>query len=128
MLAWHAGCMVFLTGCPFLAPARTPQVNTAPRITRPDPSDDLVLVMESDWNQVVAFARDDDGDVLNFTWVPPVGAVTETTDGEDNQLQYSVLSVRLDPALAGRRILLAVDDGQAEAFVEWTLQMPGALP
>lgn len=117
--------MLLCSGCPFLAPAWTPTVNTPPRIVEPDTSQDLVLVMEFEWNQVTAFARDPDGDVLNFDWVGPLGAEIETLDGGDGALQYSTFRIRRDPELDGTRVTLAVDDGEDARFAEWTLAMPG---
>ncbi len=100
-------------------------MNEAPRIVRPDSTEDLELLMEFEWNQVTVFARDDDNDALNFQWVAPLGAQTETSDGEDNSLQYSNFRIRRDPALHGTEVTLAVDDGLEETFVEWTILMPG---
>lgn len=101
-------------------------MNEAPRIIRPEQTDNLQLLMEFEWNQVTVFARDDDDDALNFQWVAPIGAQTETSDGEDNSLQYSNFRVRRDALLHGTEVTLAVDDGEEETFVEWTLIMPGA--
>ncbi|MFT6146752.1 MAG: hypothetical protein ACJAZO_001850 [Myxococcota bacterium] len=101
-------------------------MNEAPRIVRPAATEDLELLMEFEWNQVTVFARDDDNDALNFQWVAPLGAQTETSDGEDNSLQYSNFRVRRAPDLHGTQVTLAVDDGLEETFVEWTLIIPGA--
>jgi len=101
-------------------------MNRAPRIVDPTDTQDLVLLMEFETNQVTVFARDPDGDALNFVWITPPGAVVQTVDGDSDALQYSTLSLVRAPDLHGRNIRLAVDDGESEVFVDWTIQMPGA--
>lgn len=101
-------------------------MNTAPRIVEPDTNQDLFVVMEFEWNQVTVFARDADGDVLNFEWIAPPGAVIETSDGGDGTLQYSTLLLQRDPLLNGRRLTLAIDDGEVSEFVNWTISLPGS--
>lgn len=124
-LAWHVGCIPMLAGCPYLLPGWSP-VNRAPRIVQPDPTEDLVLVMDNELNQVIVFARDDDGDALTFLWVPPPDAEYEIDDGNQRGLAWSSLSLVRDPDLDGEELLVAVDDGQSEAFASWTIQLPGA--
>ena len=101
-------------------------MNRAPRIVDPENTEDLVLTMEFENTQVTVFARDPDGDALNFVWITPPGSVVQTFDGDSDTLQYSTLSLMRDPTLHGRRIRLAIDDGEDEVFVDWLVQMPGA--
>lgn len=122
---WPVACSPFLWGCLYLPPGWTP-LNHPPRVVSPENTNDLVLLLDTEWTRATVVARDDDDDALQFLWLVPFGAETSIDEGVQDNLWFSNLFLRRSAEFEGELLEVAVQDGEDEVIVRWEITLKEA--
>lgn len=132
-LAWHAACILMLTGCPYIQPVQRPAVNHAPDILRPNEPDKVQsLVLDGRNAFVQVWAEDEDLDDLWIEWdgIPasveiPQDASLWPEDYNGQEIWVAVYEVPWHPDLDGRRLTATVMDLEPRGTVQivWSIEV-----
>ena len=125
---WHASCIAALTtGCLYVEPAWSPEVNLPPELLAPAPDRDHVLDLNQ-FSQVLVTVREPDLDQVVFLWRVPDAAQAEVVDlPQDENIWASLLRVTSkSPSLDGQTISCTVVDEASPANrieIDWTIMV-----
>jgi hypothetical protein len=101
-------------------------LNHPPRVVSPENTNDLVLLLDTEWTRATVVARDDDDDALQFLWLVPFGAETSIDEGVQDNLWFSNLFLRRSAEFEGELLEVAVQDGEDEVIVRWEITLKEA--
>jgi len=125
---WHAGCIILVSGCLYVAPLPSDPVNRTPNILEPagptGTEHRLELFLEMG-NFARVLADDPDDDPLDIFWLVPGSPFPDEDLSQEGDVWVGLLFVPRDPALDGALITATVFDGESSPVdVRFRVEVP----